>query len=491
MASTSTPISVDHLGNTGGANGNLDAVDDRLFNAHIRNGRLWTAHNIAVTSAGVASTSHAARRTGIRWYELVIPVGAGAPTVNQTGTIFDTAATVAGARQYWMPSITVSGQGHAAVGFSTAGTPFRADAGTAGRIAGDALSTIGPVALFTSSVSGYNPPGDPGPPRRWGDQSFTSVDPNDDMTLWTIQQFADATNSYGVRVAKLVAPPPATPASASAAVPMGSASAAVTITGTSTSGSGFFDPGTGFSNRLSASISGGVTVNSVAFTDATHLVLNISTVGAAAGAKNLTVTNPDGQIVVANSLIVVSASPPAVVTGSATAIGASTATLAGTANPNGTATTANFQYGLTPVAGPATPVQAIGAGSAPIPIGGGAISGLTCATQYYYRAVATNPSGTTNGAWGTFTTAASFSLSATSVATPAAAGAGSVALTAGAPSCAWTAVTNHPFVAVTSAGAGAGSATITWSLSANPSTSPRTGTISIAGLTFSIMQAGA
>src|SRR5262249_56931174 len=45
-------------------------LDDRLFAAHIRNGRLWTAQNIAVTSAGVASNSNTARRDGIRWYEL-------------------------------------------------------------------------------------------------------------------------------------------------------------------------------------------------------------------------------------------------------------------------------------------------------------------------------------------------------------------------------------------------------------------------------------
>ena len=49
------PITVHHLGNTGGTNGNLNALDDRLFAAHIRNGRLWTAHNIAVDAAGVAS----------------------------------------------------------------------------------------------------------------------------------------------------------------------------------------------------------------------------------------------------------------------------------------------------------------------------------------------------------------------------------------------------------------------------------------------------
>lgn len=47
----------------------------------------------------------------------------------------------------------------------------------------------------------------------------------------------------------------------------GQASVAVTITGSSVAGSEFFDPGAdvggpGFANRISASVSGGVTVNS-------------------------------------------------------------------------------------------------------------------------------------------------------------------------------------------------------------------------------------
>ena len=239
---TSYPIPVDHLGNTGGITGRLESLDDRLFAAHIRNGRLWTAHNIAVDASGVASTG-ATRRTAVRWYELNVPVGVGTPTVVQSGTIFDSAAAVANARQYWIPSAMVSGQGHAVLGFSTAGTPNRADAATNGRLAGDTLGTLGAPALYTASSTAYNPAADTGGPngRSWGNYSFTSLDPKDDMTMWTIQEFCDATDSYGVRVAKLIAPPPATPASVSpASVPSGQTSVIVIVTGTSTAGSGFF-----------------------------------------------------------------------------------------------------------------------------------------------------------------------------------------------------------------------------------------------------------
>ena len=76
---TAFPIPVDHLGNTGGIAGRLESIDDRLFAAHIRNGRLWTAHNIAVDATGVASNGPA-RRTAVRWYKLNVPVGSGTPT---------------------------------------------------------------------------------------------------------------------------------------------------------------------------------------------------------------------------------------------------------------------------------------------------------------------------------------------------------------------------------------------------------------------------
>jgi hypothetical protein len=195
VSTTSSSIPIQHLGNTGGNNGRIDSLDDRLYAAHIRNGRLWTAHNIRVDTAGVAN-SGAQSREAVRWYELNgirSTDNGGIPIVVQSGTIFDTAATLAEARAYSIPTIMVSGQGHAALGFTTAGTPFRIDAATNGRLAGDALGTTQAVALFTASTTAYNPPGDSGGPggRRWGDYSFTCLDPGDDMTMWTVQQYCN------------------------------------------------------------------------------------------------------------------------------------------------------------------------------------------------------------------------------------------------------------------------------------------------------------
>ena len=290
VPSTSIPISVPHQGNLGGAGGQLDALDDRLMGATLRDGSVWTAHNIAVTSGGVGNPT--GNRDGTRWYE--IDVSGGAPALAQSGTLFDPAAV--SPRFYWMPSIMVSGQGHAALGTSASGATQRINAATVGRLAGDSPGTLQAPLLYTSSSTSYNPAADPGPPRRWGDYSYTSLDPNDDMTMWTIQEYCSDVDTYGVRVVKLIAPPPASPSAASPpAVNPGLASVAVTVTGTSVSGSGFYDPGAGYPNRIQASVSGGVTVNSVTYTSPTSITLDLNTVGAALGPRTITITNPDGQ----------------------------------------------------------------------------------------------------------------------------------------------------------------------------------------------------
>jgi hypothetical protein len=291
VPTTRFPILVDHLGNTGGSGGRLDGLDDRLFAAQLRNGHIWTAHNIGVNAAGVGASP--ASRDASRWYELDVT---GTPALVQSGTIFDPAAT--SPKSYWIPTVAVSGQGTMAIGGSVAGLTHRADAWFAGRLAGAPAGQVDPPTEYTATSASYNPPSDPGGAggRRWGDFSMTSVDPDDDMTMWTIQEYASSTNVWGTRVAQLLAPPPATPASSSPiGVRAGLASTSVTVTGTSAVGSGFFDPGAGFSHRLQASVGCGVVVTSAAYVDPTHVQLDLDTTGMTGGPCDVTVTNPDGQ----------------------------------------------------------------------------------------------------------------------------------------------------------------------------------------------------
>ena len=141
VPTTTSSIPIQHLGNTGGTNGRIDTLDDRLYSAHIRNGRLWTSHNIRVSSTGVGSTA-AQSREAVRWYELNgirSTDNGGVPIIIQAGTIFSNAATLIASRAFSIPSVMVSGQGHAALGYSTAGSPFLIAAASNGRLSGDSL----------------------------------------------------------------------------------------------------------------------------------------------------------------------------------------------------------------------------------------------------------------------------------------------------------------------------------------------------------------
>ena len=122
----------------------------------------------------------------------------------------------------------------------------------------------------------------------------------------------------------------------------------VTITGTRASGSGFYDPGSNLGgsavpfSHIEASVTGGVTVNSVTFNSPTQITLNVSTVGATSGAQSVTVTNPDGQTSTGNGILTITggAGGPTISSVSPNALGqGGTRTL----TVNGT----NFQSGAT------------------------------------------------------------------------------------------------------------------------------------------------
>ena len=83
----------------------------------------------------------------------------------------------------------------------------------------------------------------------------------------------------------------------------------------------------------------------------------------------------------------------------------------------------------------------------------------------------------------------SFSISPTSASAAAAGGTGSVSVTAGA-GCNWTAVSNSSFITITSGASGSGNGSVGYSVAANGGTASRSGTLTIAGQTFTLSQAG-
>lgn len=285
-----------------------DPLDDRLFAATLHKDKIsnvtsiWTAHNIRTTNAGVASTSGTMNSS--RWYQIGSLTST--PALLQSGTKYDTAAS--NPRHHTIPSVAMSGQGHMALGGTIYGNTEFLEVGVSGRLRTDGPGSIQADTVAQTSSTGYAAQG--AGTQRWGDYSATVVDPNDDQTIWTIQEYCNAANSWACRIIQLRAPAPATPVTCvPASLAQGATNQNVVVTGTSSSGTEFWDPEVSYLNHIAAAFSGtGITVNSITFTDPTHITLNVSVSGAAtAGLRNLTVTNPDGQQATGSNVFTVTA----------------------------------------------------------------------------------------------------------------------------------------------------------------------------------------
>ena len=330
-----------------GSTTNVDPSDSRLFMAAIHKNKLtgvsslWTALSVETTTACVGSGTGGTRRIGARWHEIGNLTAT--PSVTQSGTLCTTATganSLNSQRGFLYPSVVETGQGHVALAASFASASEFVGVASAGRLRTDpAAGTRSPESIVLNGAAAYTI-NDTGGRNRWGDYSITRVDPNDDQTVWTFQEYADTpANTWSVRVAQLLAPPPPVLASATP-VCTGLASTTTTITGTDNctaasctnglcTGGGtcpeFFDPGPdtggpGFASHITASVTGGVGVNPFPATNIVlpgspstsrvlQATLSLNTTGASAGAQNITITNPDGQSTTGLGLLTVNPTP--------------------------------------------------------------------------------------------------------------------------------------------------------------------------------------
>ena len=137
--------------------------------------------------------------------------------------------------------------------------------------------------------------------------------------------------------------------------------------------------------------------------DAAKATINASGLATAVAAGSTTIRATSGSISGNTTLTVTALNAPTVSTGAAINITHNSATLNGTVNPNGSATTAEFQYGATTSYGSNTGNQSLGSGTSVVPVTAG-LTSLTPFTTYHYRISATNSADTSNGADRTFNT---------------------------------------------------------------------------------------
>ncbi len=156
----------------------LDTVGSRIMNAVYRNGSLW-----------LCNTVNANGRSACKWYEIDMATR----TAAQQGVIDSSGL------YYYFPSIAVNASGQVALGFSGSSPTEYASTYFTGRRAFDPPGMMAPPVLYRSGQAPLNVIDGAGR-NRFGDYSFTSVDPRDDLTFWTIQEFAHSTNTWGTEI---------------------------------------------------------------------------------------------------------------------------------------------------------------------------------------------------------------------------------------------------------------------------------------------------
>ena len=94
-----------------------------------------------------------------------------------------------GAAFYAYPSIAVNRNGDVLVGYSRFSATQHASANFSFRAAADPPNTLQPDTVFKPGEAPYRTGK---ASNRWGDYSATVVDPADDLSFWTIQEYAAA-----------------------------------------------------------------------------------------------------------------------------------------------------------------------------------------------------------------------------------------------------------------------------------------------------------
>lgn len=125
---------------------------------------------------------------GVRWIELRRPPG-GTWALYQEGTY------APDAEHRWMGASAMDGAGNIALSYSVSSTSTHPAIRYTGRLAGDPLGvmTQGEISIIESTASNGS--------NRWGDYADMVVDPEDDCTFWTTNNYVNPNGTWHTRVA--------------------------------------------------------------------------------------------------------------------------------------------------------------------------------------------------------------------------------------------------------------------------------------------------
>lgn len=153
----------------------------------------WTVQQYAESSLVEVRPGSSVDRSGAQWLKL--NATGGTLTYNTHGRVYDNSST-APFYYYYFPSLMVNPTFDMLLGFSgsrgtlSGGTEYIGAFYTGLRASGTMLAR--PVLI--QAGRGYYAD------LRWGDYSYTSLDPTDGLAFWTVQEYAELPTAPGAQI---------------------------------------------------------------------------------------------------------------------------------------------------------------------------------------------------------------------------------------------------------------------------------------------------
>lgn len=163
----------------------LYRAGSRLMTAVIRNGSLWTCHTVGLSGTNGAyngdQSGASVDRSAIQWFRFNVDASGGTMTCATNRRIYD-AVSPANAMYYYVPSLMVNCAGDMVTGFSGSSVSSYVGAYYCWRLASGV--ELNQPRLVRAGTTFFDQ-------LRWGDYSATTLDPTDDWSFWTVQEYSD------------------------------------------------------------------------------------------------------------------------------------------------------------------------------------------------------------------------------------------------------------------------------------------------------------
>ncbi|HEY6230082.1 MAG TPA: HYR domain-containing protein, partial [Pyrinomonadaceae bacterium] len=178
---------------------NPDALDSIQYHLmyrlqYMNRGGIETlVSSTTVNVSGVAPTSLANYQAGVRYFQLQRSTPGGPFLLYDNATFSPDAGTPATGLNRWLPSAAIDHMGNLAVSYSVSSTSVFPSIRYAGRDFNALGGLTGELTLFAGTavqLASQN---------RWGDYQSIQVDPTDDCTFWTTNQYYNTNSQFNWR----------------------------------------------------------------------------------------------------------------------------------------------------------------------------------------------------------------------------------------------------------------------------------------------------